>query len=284
MKVQPFKIPKPADDRLVVQIDHSEHLYDKLHQHEEIQISYLLAGSGKLVVADSVHPYSPGDLFVIGQKCPHVFLSTPSTESSHMISVFFTKISFGEHFFDIPEMERLQEFFTSSDAGFKVISEKDQCAILIKDIVIADKFSKFLIFLKLLRLLADAKNEVLTGYVYPKKLSVNEGNRMQNVFDFVMNNFQQEITLNSVAEMAFMTPAAFCRFFKLRTNKTFFQFLIEVRIEHACLLLAGNSSLSISEIAALSGFSSISNFNRKFKAIKGVTPTLYFRNISKSVV
>ena len=282
MKVQPFKIPKPVHERLVVQTDRSERLYDKLHQHEEIQISYLLAGTGKLVIADSVHPYSSGDLFVIGQKCPHVFLSTPNSGEAHMISIFFTKTSFGDHFFEIPEMEQVQDFFTRSDAGFKVISDVALAARLIRHIAVTDKYSRFLSFLKMLRLLSNAEYSILTGFVYPKKLSVNEGNRMQIVFDFVMNNFQQEITLNKVAEMAFMTPSAFCRFFKQRTNKTFFQFLIELRIEHACLLLAGGSSIPISEIAALSGFSSISNFNRKFKETKGLTPTAYFKIISQS--
>jgi AraC-like DNA-binding protein len=145
-------------------------------------------------------------------------------------------------------------------------------------IAAADKFTRFLIFLKLLRQLSITDYEVLTGFVYPKKISVNEGNRMQIVFDFVMNNFQQEITLGTAAAMAYMTPSAFCRFFKLRTNKTFFQFLIELRIAHACSLLTGDNSLPVSEIAARSGFGSISNFNRKFKAIKGVTPTAYFKD------
>ncbi|MCW5515506.1 AraC family transcriptional regulator [Muriicola sp. Z0-33] len=281
MKVQPFKIPKPVHERLVVQTDYSEQFYDKLHQHEEIQISYIVAGTGKLVVADSVHPFKSGDLFVIGQKCPHVYRSAADVAEAHMISIFFTKTSFGEYFFDIPEMEQVQEFFMRSDAGFKLISNTEVACKLIRQIATTDKFSKFLIFLELLRLLSKSEQQVLTGFVYPKKLSVNEGSRMQTVFDFVMNNFQQEITLNTVAAMAFMTPGAFCRFFKLRTNKTFFQFVIELRIEHACLLLGDSSSLSISEIATLSGFSSISNFNRKFKDIKGVTPTAYFNKIGK---
>ena len=204
--------------------------------------------------------------------------------ASHMISVFFTKSSFGDHFFEIPEMEQIQEFFTRSAAGFKVTSNSEIPARLMHQIAVTDKFSKFLSFLELLRKLSIADYKILTGFVYPKKLSVNEGNRMQTVFDFVMNNFQHEISLNEVAEMAFMTPSAFCRFFKLRTNKTFFQFLIELRIEHACLLLTGDASLAISEIAALSGFSSISNFNRKFKEIKGDTPTAYFKKIGKSIV
>ncbi|MBT8184278.1 MAG: AraC family transcriptional regulator [Eudoraea sp.] len=282
MKVQPFKIPKPANERLVVQTDRAVRLYDKLHQHEEIQISYIVAGSGKLVVADSVHPYTSGELFVIGQRCPHVFLSATNSGEVHMISVFFTKTSFGEQFFDMPEMEPIQAFFRRSDAGFKITSSITAPARLILEIAAADQFSKFLIFLGLLRELSSAEFKVLAGFVYPKKLTVNEGNRMQTIFDFVMNNFQREITLATAAEMAFMTPTAFCRFFKLRTNKTFFQFLIELRIAHACSLLTSDTSLPISEIAARSGFGSISNFNRKFKAIKGVTPSAYFRETSNS--
>ena len=216
-----------------------------------------MAGEGKLVVADSVHPYFAGDIFIIGQNCPHVFLSSPSSEMSHMISIFFTKVSFGDHFFDIPEMEKLQSFFERSEAGFKITSKHDLPTEIIENITTSDKFSRFLLFLRLLKNLSNAEYQVLTGFVYPKKISVNEGNRMQRVFDFVMNNFQQDIKLKTVAELAFMTPSAFCRFFKVRTNKTFFQFLIELRLDHACLLLSGDSSLSISEISALSVF-----FNR----------------------
>ena len=279
MKVQPFNIPKHLGQRLVVQTDKSAIFYDKLHQHEEIQISCIISGEGKLVVADSVHPYSPGDIFIIGQYCPHVFRSASLVSDSHMVSVFFTKTSFGDHFFEIPEMEKLQDFFQRSDAGFKIVTETHNLMQLMYQLTAAEKFSKFLLFLNLLSQLSSANYEVLTGFVYPKKISVNEGNRMQTVIDFVMNNFQQEITLKTVAEMAYMTPNAFCRFFKLRTNKTFFQFLIELRIEHACLLLSENSVLSISEIANLCGFRSISNFNRKFKEEKGVSPSVYFKNL-----
>jgi quercetin dioxygenase-like cupin family protein len=103
MKVRPFKIPKPVHQSLLVQVDRLPAFYDKLHQHEEIQISCILKGTGKLLVADSIHPYSPGDIVVIGKNCPHVFQSNPSTIDSHMVSLFFSKDSFGEHFFDLLE-------------------------------------------------------------------------------------------------------------------------------------------------------------------------------------
>ncbi|MGB5500658.1 MAG: AraC family transcriptional regulator, partial [Maribacter sp.] len=111
-------------------------------------------------------------------------------------------------------------------------------------------------------------------FIYPKKIGNRDGQRLQVIFDFVINNFQQEISLETVANLAFMTPNAFCRFFKNRTNKTFFQFLIELRLEHACQLL-NDTALPITEIAEKSGFNSISNFNRQFKTQKGISPSQY---------
>jgi transcriptional regulator GlxA family with amidase domain len=98
---------------------------------------------------------------------------------------------------------------------------------------------------------------------------------MQTVFEHVMTNYQKNINLDEIASIANMTKNAFCRYFKVRTNKSFFQFLIEVRIEHASKLLANNSELSVLEIAELCGFNNISNFNRKFKELKQTSPLQY---------
>ena len=97
---------------------------------------------------------------------------------------------------------------------------------------------------------------------------------MSNIMEYTMNNFQKEISLYTIAEISYMTPNAFCRYFKQRTNKTYFQFLIEVRIENACRLLK-NKDLLITEVSEKSGFKNISNFNRKFKDIRGITPSKY---------
>ena len=74
-----------------------------------------------------------------------------------------------------------------------------------------------------------------------------------------------------------MTPNAFCRYFKQRTNKTYFTFLNEIRIERACKLLRDKECL-ITEVAEKSGFKYISNFNRKFKEIVGKSPSDYRSN------
>ena len=95
MKVLPFKIPKPEQNAIVFQIDHDEIFYDKLHQHEEIQLSLIVEGEGTLIVGDTINHYSKDDILVIGSNLPHVFKSdVNASKVSHMLTLFFTKSSF----------------------------------------------------------------------------------------------------------------------------------------------------------------------------------------------
>ena len=50
MKVLPFKIPKPENNVLIYQVDRAKLFYDRLHQHEEIQISIVIAPMRKLLI------------------------------------------------------------------------------------------------------------------------------------------------------------------------------------------------------------------------------------------
>jgi len=52
MKVQPFQIFKPLNENLIVQVDRSKKFYNTLHQHNEIQLSLIVKGFGKLIVGD----------------------------------------------------------------------------------------------------------------------------------------------------------------------------------------------------------------------------------------
>ena len=65
MLVRPFKILKPLDENLIVQVDKSQGFYNHLHQHSEIQLSLIVKGNGKLLVGDSIHPFNNGDFFAM---------------------------------------------------------------------------------------------------------------------------------------------------------------------------------------------------------------------------
>jgi AraC-like DNA-binding protein len=100
------------------------------------------------------------------------------------------------------------------------------------------------------------------------------------VHDYTMANYRTSINLDEVASLAGMATSAFCRYFKTRTNKPFFDFVSELRVGFACKLLMDNQ-LSITQICYESGFNTLSNFNKQFKHLKKKTPSEYrmaFRN------
>ncbi|WP_299434930.1 AraC family transcriptional regulator [uncultured Aquimarina sp.] len=280
MKVLPFKIPKSSTDTLIVQEDKEIVLYDKFHQHEEIQISIIISGEGSLIVGDTITDYKPDDILVFGSNVPHVLQSAISDKESYMISLFFTKESFGNLFFELPEFEDLSSFLRSSAYGIRVLSKKLKLkSQFLKIIKKEERLDRFMVFLKILKLLQTAQVETISSFISKRAYTDNEGKRMAKVFQAVMNDFNKDFSLKEVADLANMTPNAFCRYFKQRTNKTFFQFLIEVRIENVCRLLSKEPEITISEASYNSGFKNLSNFNRKFKEIKGITPSNYKKRL-----
>jgi len=279
MKVLPFEIPKTKNLGLIYQEDRGEFFYDKLHQHEEIQLCYVVKGEGTLIVGDSISEYKSNDIIAIGGNQAHLFKSDTSViKESFMISLFFTRSSFGESFFELDDFKELNAFFNNVTNSFKVLNNKNKLEKYFLKLKKSRELEKFIVFIKMLRLISYSEIKSLSSFIYEKKYTDNEGKRMRDVMDYTLNNFSKKIELDEVADVANMTSNAFCRYFKQRTNKTFFQFLLEIRLEHACRLLKKNKDLSIAEVSDLSGFRNISNFNRKFKEYKQTTPTSFKRS------
>lgn len=276
MKVLPFTIPKHKRDAIQVQEDKGDLFYELLHQHDEIQISLIVKGRGSMIVGDTINSYQENNIIVLGENIPHVFKSDPDkSKHSHMLSIFFTKQSFGESFFNTEELTSLASFFKRAENGFIISSESDSLKKLFLKIYNATKIDRFILFFQLLKELNTTKFKSLSSFVSLKKYSDNEGRRMSAVFEYTINNFQKEISLEDISHEAAMTKNAFCKYFKKRTNKTYVTFLNELRIEEACKLLQSKNELTVAEIAELTGFQNISNFNRKFKKLIDKTPKAY---------
>ena len=274
MKVLPFTIPKAKRDALIFQEDQGRSFYALLHQHEEFQISYIKKGSGTLIVGDTVNYYSEGDIVVLGEQIPHVFKSnTTGNPISQMFTIFFNRTSFGKNFFETEELSSLYSFFKRSENGFRVNSNQNKIRSMIEAMKVTSSIDQFILFFQLLNLITNSEYTPLSTFVSPKKYSENEGRRMHVVFEYSINNFHREIKLDTIASKAAMTKNAFCKYFKKRTNKTYITFLNEFRIEEACKILLSNEEISIAAVAESCGFKNLSNFNRKFKQVKGMTPS-----------
>jgi len=95
--------------------------------------------------------------------------------------------------------------------------------------------------------------------------------RLQKIYLYVMDHFQHLVTLEEVASHVNMEKSAFCIFFKKMTGKSFFEFLLEYRINVACTMLQSTNK-TIAEICISSGFRDIPYFNRVFKKLRNTTP------------
>ncbi|MEQ1624618.1 MAG: AraC family transcriptional regulator, partial [Sediminibacterium sp.] len=87
-------------------------------------------------------------------------------------------------------------------------------------------------------------------------------------------HFLEPISLSEIAAVAEMSVPGFCRFFKKNIKKTYFNFLQELRIGHACKLL-NDTEKPILEICYDSGYNSWAHFSKQFKQIKGMAPSAY---------
>jgi transcriptional regulator GlxA family with amidase domain len=134
--------------------------------------------------------------------------------------------------------------------------------------------------LEILQLLSesDELTQISQSHMFGKNEA--ESDRMNKVFEFVMNNFKSEISLNDVADFVNLTPNSFSRYFSQRTRKSFVTFVNEVRLNHATKLLQENNK-SVAEICYECGFSNLSNFNRQFKNKYRINPLAYNRQFHK---
>jgi hypothetical protein len=113
MKVLPFKIPKSEKDALIYQEDTGVAFYEQLHQHEEMQISYIVKGSGTLIVGDSISVFNENDILVIGENLPHVFRTDYDlSTNAEMLTLFFTKASLGR-IFQLNDLNIIDDFLKS---------------------------------------------------------------------------------------------------------------------------------------------------------------------------
>ncbi len=285
MKAVPFKIPTSSEASFRVQVDEVSHFYDRYHHHPEIQITFIEKSHGTLLIGNSISSFLEGDLFIIGANVPHSFRNPESFYKdidlrAKSISVFFNMDSLGNDFFDLPELKKVKSILTESDKGIQIKGEaKDLICSKIRSIQKKKGIHSLLTFLEILTLISSADElNYLSSLRFSFDPSSQESERLELIFQYILDNYQQTIKLEEVAKQANLSVSAFCRFFKARTRKTFSKFLNEFRVSLACKKLISEEH-SISEICYEVGFSNLSNFNRQFKEITGFSPTKYIKEV-----
>lgn len=251
------------------------------HYHAQYELLYISQSTGIRFVGDNVSPFSPGELVLVGPYLPHLWRNDISyyagddTKQVKTIVTKFNKEFLGEGTFNIPYFAEINKMLEDSKFGVSFGSVTSNALhdeiISLVDIPEVEQSIKLLHILHQLSIASDKK--VLSSSDMRQYTSENS-DRIDVVLKYISDNYASYITLNDVSDVACMTTNSFCRFFKKMTNKSFTQFLNEVRIRNASRLLV-QENLPVSEVCYIVGFNSITNFNKQFKQIMGATPRSY---------
>jgi AraC-like DNA-binding protein len=279
-KVISFQIPKSQREFVRYQEDRGRHFYDKLHQHPQLQLTVILEGKGQFLSGDYVGRFQAGDLFFLGENVPHVFRSDPEYfEEKEKLSaagntIFFDFAALGTALGELEDLQALRKFKDFSGLCFQVFGEpKSRILEIFEGFSRSLGLVRFQLAIQLLSILDQAGDSLvpLNRPTLIRGLSERDGKRMDQVMQFLLENRFRQVSLEEASEKANLSKEAFCRFFKLRTRKTFTQYLQHLRINEAQKLLQ-ETDLGVSEIAFRVGFENLSYFNRSFKSITGKTP------------
>jgi len=250
------------------------------HYHSEFELLYITQSNGIRFVGDSVAPFFPGDLVLVGSYLPHLWRNDPSyyeeenTEQVKTIVTKFTGDFLGSDFFDRSEFYGINKLLNACKFGLsfgKKISKTLQKDLLeLPKLSSTEQHIKLLSILHKLSLIED-KDRVVLSSSDMRQSKTESSERIDTVLKYISDNYATSIALDDIAGVACMTTNSFCRFFKKMTNKSFTQFLNEIRIKNASRILV-QENIPVSEVCYIVGFNSITNFNKQFKQIMGSTP------------
>ncbi len=267
-----------ANERLSITKKEIPCLDSSWHYHAQYELLYISKSYGIRFVGDNVSHFFPGDLVLVGPYLPHLwrndlsYYNEDDVNKVNTIIIKFTKDFIGVDTFNNPEFAEINDLLELAKYGVyfgNIVSDKIHDELVnILDLTPAQQSIKILDILSRLSMTKD--KQVLSSSDM-RQYTTEGSQRIDDVIKYVSDNYTSYISLNDVADIACMTSNSFCRFFKKATNKSFTQFLNEVRIRNASRMLA-QEDLPISEVCYVVGYKSITNFNRQFKRIMGTTP------------
>lgn len=248
------------------------------HKHIEYEVMLFTQGSGKQFVGEGVADFKAGDIALIGSNVPHLHLCNTKLNSaikslpSAGEAIQFLPTIFPSHLENIPDYQQIYSLLQKSQYGLRfyengLFEELKQMFHEMDSLEYTARLGGLLRILD--RLFRCEKIALLSATAYNNSNILPDIKEPINkVYTYLYNHFKEKITLNEVAEYVKQNPSALCRYFKQRTDKSIFQCLTEIRLEHACKLLS-YSNLNISQIAYESGYNNVPHFVTQFeKTIK----------------
>jgi YesN/AraC family two-component response regulator len=285
MKMIFQQISSPTDSSFILKEYYQPQFTAPLHFHHAYELIYIVKSFGKFYGENRIMNFQEGDIYLFGPEFAHCFYNDQAFidtgEMAHSLVVQFNDDFLGKDFFKKPELRKIQKTLDASRLGIKITEPDVRLHSLFMKLKTAKNMEALLTLLHLLDLLSVQKNHKISFITLRKEKNINnerDSEKMELIVKYIMDNFRDSVCIKEAASIACLNEAAFCRYFKRRTKKTFSQFVNDVRIAHATYLLS-KQSVSIAEVCYSCGYNNISYFNRQFQILVGKTPLKYRKEL-----
>ena len=260
-----------------------------IHNHKVFELNFVEHAAGvRRIVGDSNEVIGDYDLVLItSPDLEHVWeQNTCTSDDIREITVQFYLDLSDDGFLSRNPFHSLRKMLKEArkglsfpmDAIMRVYQQLDTLSS------VKDGFYAVMQFLTILYELSRCEGaRTLATSSYAKVEVESDSRRVLKVKNYIAKNYMDEIRLNTLADIAGMSPSAFSRFFKLHTGRNLSDYIIEMRLGYASRMLV-DTARSIAEISFQSGFNNLSNFNRIFKKKKGCSPSEFRENYHKTRV
>nr|WP_121271813.1 AraC family transcriptional regulator [Pedobacter schmidteae] len=285
------QILKVKSSTFVLTEANTYHALNDFHNHQAMELIYIKSGEGTFSIGNTSRRISGDTMIMIGENVPHMFKFETNRYYDYamkhakppvplqLLMLHFDPNKLGKDFLGLPENLMLNNLLSEAKKGLLINKHSKNVVVeYLNKIEISPSYEQLPLLLQLLNKIAESQELLnLSDHKVQKPFKKIDETRLTMIYLFTMDNFYKEIKLKEIAKIVHMVPNAFCYYFKLRTGRTYFDFLIEVRIEHACKLLREKND-SITSVCNDSGFTNLSNFNRYFKLQTGKSPLEYRRD------
>lgn len=249
------------------------------HQHAEIELTYVPAGSGERLIGDHIGRYTDHDLVLVGPHLPHTWAADQFRQKRYdmheAIVMYFDYGFLGDHFFDIPEATNIKALINRAQRGIWFPPKfAESIGMRMKKIMTLTGIRRVTELLHCLESLCECQESVLLASEgFERQIRISANPRLESVLDHIATHFSDtELTVSHLAEMAGMNKSAFSRQFKNTTGRTPTKYLNDLRLGSSRRLLL-DSQLKILDVCFQSGFSSVSHFNKLFKTQYNISPS-----------
>lgn len=289
MKVKLGRLVQGPDKSFIV---HKENIsFVPWHHHPEYELVLIIKGRGKRMVGDNIARFEKNDLVLLGTYTPHEwlcdaeYLNHPDGFQGEAIVVQFMFDFLGDKFFEMSENAELKKFIIESSRGYEFFGESKKTLMsVMQGMVNMNDCERLYSLLSIFRIFATTREfNILSSPVFNENSWINTNEPMHKALQFISQNFHKPIQIQDLLNLTNMSNTSFYSAFKKTYRMPFKDYLLHLRVGYACKLLI-DSKQKISGIAYNSGFGNISNFNRQFRKIKGITPSQFLDQVGHLVV